>query len=416
MAKCIQRHFQLVFATSCNRFLPMIYPGKTLGVLGGGQLGRMFVLAAHKMGYETIVFDPDPESPGGRVAGHHFRGSFSDHAALTKFSRACDAVTVEFENVDQGVVQHVEGYTKVYPKSDFLKIAQDRLLEKQFVDKLGIPTVSYSTVDEEKDISNGFDVAKHEKILKIRKLGYDGKGQQIVRNVTEAVKAFRSLGSVPCILEEFVELNMEISVIIARNHNCLSAVRFFPHIQNFHRDGVLHKSLVPPTEVSPRIIQETTAHVLRIASAIDYCGVLCVEFFVTGEEPNVRLYVNEVAPRPHNSGHFAIDACSVSQFDLQVRTMCEAPLPQPELRYPFVAMFNIFGDHYDPQHKVLAKLMCHPRGMLHIYAKSKPAPRRKMGHFCLMCTSLEELQHEAGLIEEYLLDYIPASTSRNTQK
>ena len=380
----------------------MIYPGKTLGVLGGGQLGRMFVLAAHKMGYETVVFDPDPESPGGRAAGRHCCESFSNQAALAAFSRECDAVTVEFENIDQGVIRHVEEQTKVYPKSSFLKIAQDRLLEKQFMGQLGIPTVSYTEVNKENDIIQAFYEAKHDKILKTRKFGYDGKGQQVVRNVDEAVKAFRVLGRMPCILEELVALTTEVSVIIARNHNRLRAVQAFPQIENFHRDGILYKSLSPLGKVPPRIAKEATAHALRIAAAADYCGVLCVEFFVTGKEPNMGLYVNEMAPRPHNSGHLTIDACSVSQFDLQVKTMCEVPLPPPEWGYPFAAMFNIFGSHYDSPHKVLTKLMCHPRGFLHIYAKSKPEPRRKMGHFCLMCTSLEELQHEVELVEQYL--------------
>lgn len=355
----------------------MILPGATLGMLGGGQLGRMFTVAARTMGYRVCVLDPDPGSPAGAMADVHLCAPYEDTGALRRMADTCEAVTTEFENIPADSVREIESRAVVHPRASALETTQDRIREKTFMRDLGIPTAPFSAVFEEDALDAAVARLRMPGILKRSALGYDGKGQIPVSDAASARRGFRDEGAVPCVLEERVELSREISVILARSES--GEVHCFAVAENEHRNGILDVTTVPariPAELDQRAREIAT----QIASALAYVGVMAVEFFVTrtGE-----LLVNEIAPRPHNSGHYTLDACVTSQFEQQVRMLCGLLAGEPRLLTP-VVMTNILGDVWSRGTPRWELLLGEPAVKLHLYGKADPRPGRKMGHFCYL--------------------------------
>jgi 5-(carboxyamino)imidazole ribonucleotide synthase len=365
----------------------MILPGKTLGMLGGGQLGRMFVMAAHAMGYHVIVLDPDPDSPAGRIADEHIHASYSDQWALEQLARNCDAVTTEFENIPAETLKKLEKSIPVRPSSTAVEIAQNRISEKTFLADNGFETARFFPIYEKDDLAFAFNQIGNTAILKVASFGYDGKGQAIVNNLEEAKAAFDAMGSVHCILEEKVNLQSEVSVVLASGSD--GSISCYPVGENHHVNGILEYTAVP-SNLSQHILDKALLEASRFAEKLKYCGVLAVEFFYTSDE---RLLINEVAPRPHNSGHYTIDACKTSQFEQQVRMLCGLPAGSVELLSP-VVMFNILGDVWENGEPDWAHLLSNPNVKLHLYGKRKAREGRKMGHFTCLGNSTGELLQE----------------------
>ena len=355
----------------------MILPGATLGVLGGGQLGRMFVLQARTMGYRTVVLDPDPGSPAGQVADLHLRAPYADATALDRLARECDAVTTEFENVPAEALERLAGLCRVRPPVRAVAIAQDRIREKQFLERAGFPTAPFRPVRDEEELRAAVREVALPALLKTSRLGYDGKGQAPVDGPEEAPAAFAALGGVACVLEERLALETELSVVLARGDD--GAVVAFPVGENRHRDGILETTVVP-ARTSARTTEEARDTACRVAAALEYVGVMGVELFVAN---GGRIYVNELAPRPHNSGHYTLDACSTDQFEQQLRALCALPLADARLLSP-VAMVNLLGDLWAGGEPRWAEALRRPGVRLHLYGKAEPRPGRKMGHLnCL---------------------------------
>jgi 5-(carboxyamino)imidazole ribonucleotide synthase len=363
----------------------MILPGATVGVLGGGQLGRMFALRARIMGYRVIVLDPDPHSPAGAVADRQIRTGYDDPAGLSELARSCAAVTTEFENVPAVALDQLGGSALVRPPVHAVAIAQDRVAEKTFFRSHGLATAAFRPVRDLEQLTAALGEIRYPAILKTTRFGYDGKGQALVRSEPEARQAFELFRRVPCILEERVELESEVSVIVARGAEGDQAL--FPVAENRHQGGILDTSMVP-ARVSDQIGQQAQRMASTIAVALQYVGVLGVELFVTrGGE----LLVNEIAPRPHNTGHYSLDACSIDQFELQLRTLCGLPLVQPWLLSP-VAMVNLLGDLWEDGEPRWEAALRRPGVRLHLYGKAEPRPGRKMGHLnCLAADSAKAL-------------------------
>jgi 5-(carboxyamino)imidazole ribonucleotide synthase len=348
-------------------------PGATIGILGGGQLGRMLVLAASRLGLKCHVFSDETESCAFYVADATTRAQYSDKRALEKFAAACDVVTFEFENVPDATAHFLDDHVPVAPNARSLAVAQDRFLEKSFIAELGISTAGFRHVGNEVEASMGYralagTVMGPKAVLKTQRFGYDGKGQRIVRSEAEAVAAFAEFKRVPCILETFIEYAFEASVIGARGRDGSFAAYDPP--RNEHENHILRRSTVP-APLSPEKVKEAVAIASRIAEKLDYVGVLGVELFVTHDR---RLIVNEIAPRVHNSGHWTIEACVTSQFEQHVRAVAGWPLGDPA-RHSDAVMENIIGDEID-QWRALAR----QKGGLHIYGKRIARPGRKMGH------------------------------------
>jgi 5-(carboxyamino)imidazole ribonucleotide synthase len=355
----------------------VILPGATLGVLGGGQLGRMFVLQARTMGYKVIVLDPDPDSPAGQVADTHLRADYSDSRALDQLGAACAAVTTEFENVPAGALERLERSCRVRPPVKAVAVAQDRIAEKTFLERAGFGTAAFRPVRNEQELRDGLREVKLPALLKTSRLGYDGKGQATIQRPEDAAPAFAALGRVDCVLEERLALETELSVVLARGDD--GGIAAFPVGENRHRDGILETTVVP-ARVPRATADEASETAGRVAGALDYVGVLGVELFVAN---GGRIYVNEIAPRPHNSGHYTLDACTADQFEQQLRALCALPLAEPRLLSP-VAMVNLLGDLWQHGPPRWVEVFRRPDTRLHLYGKTEPRPGRKMGHLnCL---------------------------------
>ena len=356
-----------------------ILPGATLGVLGGGQLGRMFCVAARTMGYRVIVLDPDPLCGAGLIADVHIQAGYTDQSALEEMASQCDAITLEFENIPSQSLRFIADKTIVYPVAESLEIAQNRDLEKQFALKAGLQPVPYFAVQQEVDLQQAAADIGFPAILKSNTLGYDGKGQFVVNDLSELRDAFDKAGKVSCVLEKKVNIQREISVIVARNANAEMAI--FPVSENQHRNGILHMSIVP-ARVSDEIARLAIENASILADAMSYIGILAVEFFVSAD--NV-LYFNEMAPRPHNSGHYTKDACVTSQFEQQVRMMCGLLPGDTRLMSP-VVMVNMLGELWPPKWK---DIFVQNNIKLHLYGKTEARPGRKMGHFNVLAEDVE---------------------------
>jgi len=348
-----------------------ILPGATLGVLGGGQLGRMFCVAARTMGYRVVVLDPDPLCGAGMIADVHIKADYDDQAALAEMAGQCDAITLEFENIPSESVRFIDDKTTVFPVAESLEIAQNRDLEKQFALKAGLQPVPYFAIMQQDDLQQAADEVGFPAILKSNTLGYDGKGQFVVNDFSELCAAYDQVGKVDCVLEKKVNIQCEVSAIVARNAD--AELASFPVSENQHRNGVLHMSIVP-ARVENRITQQAIEGASILADAMSYVGILAVEFFVSDEGV---LYFNEMAPRPHNSGHYTKDACVTSQFEQQVRMMCGLKPGDTRLMSP-VVMVNMLGDLWLPD---WAEIFAQNNIKLHLYGKTEAREGRKMGHF-----------------------------------
>ena len=361
----------------------MIGPGAWLGMLGGGQLGRMFAMAAHRLGYRVMALDPDPACPIAATVDRFICAPFHDPAALELIGSSCAAVTIETENIPPDSLRALEGRVVVAPGSRALSIAQDRIREKRFLADAGLPTAPYLVVDSFAALQSAAVDPLLPGILKRSRFGYDGKGQLPIRSRDDLIKAFESLGGVPCVLEKRVSLERELSVILARDSG--GRIAFWPTAENHHVDGVLDRSIAP-ARVADSIGRFAPDQSARIATALDYRGVLCVEFFLTTEG---ALLVNEIAPRPHNSGHYTIDASPTSQFEQQVRVLAGLPLGDTSLRSP-VVMQNLLGDLWATDAPKWEAVLSRRGAHLHLYGKVVPRPGRKMGHFTCVGESLSE--------------------------
>ncbi len=364
---------------SADSSSPQILPGATLGVLGGGQLGRMFCVAARTMGYRVIVLDPDPLCGAGHISDVHIQAEYTDQAALESMAKQCDAITLEFENIPSESVRFIADKTIVYPVAESLEIAQNRDIEKQFAQKAGLRPVPYAAILSEKELQQAADDVGFPAILKSNTLGYDGKGQFVVNDVAELESAFEQVGKVDCVLEKKINIRCEVSAIVARNANAEMAN--FPVSENQHRNGVLHLSIVP-ARVSEEITKLAIENASILADAMSYVGILAVEFFVSEDDV---LYFNEMAPRPHNSGHYTKDACVTSQFEQQVRMMCGLKPGDTRLMSP-VVMVNMLGDLWLPN---WADIFAQNNIKLHLYGKPEARPGRKMGHFNVLAEDVE---------------------------
>ena len=345
-----------------------------LGVLGGGQLGRMFVHAAQSLGYETVVLDPDRHSPAGRISHHFIEAGYRDPDGLRELAARAQAITTEFENVP----------------AECVAIAQDRVREKAHFARCaaraeqapsgpgGVAPAPYAVIETEVDLSAVPD-ALLPGILKTARMGYDGKGQARVATRDELAAAWHDMGGVPCVLEQLLPLALECSVIVARGRD--GQVVSLPVQRNLHRDGILAVTEVYEGNLPPALAQQAQTATESIANELNYVGVLCVEYFVLQDG---RLIVNEMAPRPHNSGHYTVDACDLSQFDLQVRTLAGLPLPPPR-QHSAAIMLNLLGDLWfdaacAPRPLPWADVLALPGAHLHLYGKTEARPGRKMGH------------------------------------
>ncbi|MDO5058418.1 MAG: 5-(carboxyamino)imidazole ribonucleotide synthase [Neisseria sp.] len=355
-----------------------ILPPAMLGILGGGQLGRMFTVAAKTMGYKVTVLDPDPNAPAAEFADRHLCAPFDDEKALAELAQ-CAAVTTEFENVNADAMRRLARDTRVSPSGDCVAIAQNRIQEKAWIRKAGLQTAPYQAVCKAEDISEA-SAAFLPGILKTATLGYDGKGQIRVKTTDELRAAFAEHGGVDCVLEKMVDLRGEISVIVCRLDS--ENVQTFDPAENIHENGILAYSIVP-ARLSADIQQQARDMAVRLADELDYVGVLAVEMFVVGDTH--ELVVNEIAPRPHNSGHHTIDACAADQFQQQVRIMCGLP-PADTRLLSSCCMANILGDVWggDSSEPDWQPLQSNSRAHLHQYGKKAARKGRKMGHFTVL--------------------------------
>ena len=373
----------------------------TLGVMGGGQLGRMFVQAAQEMGYFTAVLDPDPASPAGLVSHFHIQTGYEDEQGLAQLMQRCEAITTEFENVPAPALMTLGAQRPVAPAAQAVAVAQDRIEEKAHFDRCaaagGVGPAPYAAITDAASLAAVPDKLLPG-ILKTARLGYDGKGQARVRNRTELAAAWDQMGSVPCVLEQLLPLRLELSVIVARGAD--GQVVHFPVQRNLHRDGILAVTEVFDGAVAPALAQQAVAATATVAHQLNYVGVLCVEYFLVDDgSAEGRLVVNEMAPRPHNSGHYTLNACDVSQFELQVRAMTGLPLPQPRQHSPAV-MLNLLGDLWfdadgQARHPDWAAVLALPGTHLHLYGKLSARAGRKMGHLNVTADSVEQVQATA---------------------
>jgi len=372
-------------------------PGTWLGLLGGGQLGRMFCHAAQMLGYRVAVLDPASQGPAAQVAEIHIQAGYDDAGGLVQLALLCPAVTTEFENVPADSLRSLA--CAVSPGAQAVAIVQDRITEKAFVAGQGIAVAPYAAINSLADLARAPD-ALFPGILKVARLGYDGKGQARVATRAEAQAAFADNGYVPCVLEALLPLADEISVVLARGRDGQTAV--FPVAQNVHRDGILAITTVGEA-LPPALVEQATDAALAIAAGLDYCGVLCVEFFVLADG---RLLVNEIAPRPHNSGHATIDACATSQFEQQVRALVGLPLGDTRLLAPAV-MLNLLGDLWFDANGNLrepnwAGVLAVPEAKLHLYGKADARRGRKMGHVTCLGATLDEARARAQQVAAVL--------------
>jgi 5-(carboxyamino)imidazole ribonucleotide synthase len=373
----------------------------TLGVMGGGQLGRMFVHAAQQMGFFTAVLDPDANSPAGRVSHHHIQTSYTDPEGLAQLAAVSFAITTEFENVPALALAELAKSRPVAPAASAVGIAQDRAAEKAHFVNCGVPCAPYAIIETPAQLAAVADDLLPG-ILKTARMGYDGKGQVRVTTRAELAAAWEGLRQVPCVLEKMLPLALECSVLVARGADgiCVN----LPVQRNLHRDGILAVTEVYEANLPPALAERAVAAAKSIANGLQYVGVLCVEFFVLDESNPAAaglggLVVNEMAPRPHNSGHYSMDACDLSQFDLQVRTLAGLPLVQPRQHSPAI-MLNLLGDIWPGQGSQdaappWAQVLALPGTHLHLYGKSKASKGRKMGHLNITGASVEQVRATA---------------------
>jgi 5-(carboxyamino)imidazole ribonucleotide synthase len=348
-----------------------------VGILGAGQLGRMIALAAYPLGVRCTVFDPAKESCAGQVC-NQIVGEFDDYQSLYQLVEASDVVTYEFENVPVETAQWIAERVAVFPPPKALEVSQERLMEKEFFQSLGIPTPPFAAIDTRREFDHALREIGLPAVLKTRRFGYDGKGQAVIHTSAEAEAAWDRLGGRPLILEGYIPFDRELSVIAVRGRDGATAV--YPLIENVHRDGILHRSIAPALETAEELTERATEYATRVLSELNYVGVLTIEWFQDG----ARLLANEMAPRVHNSGHWTIEGAFTSQFENHVRAVCGLPLGRTDA-IGFSAMYNFIGAV-----PLSGDVLANPDASLHIYGKNH-RPGRKVGHVTLRASSGEEL-------------------------
>lgn len=356
----------------------IILPPAMLGMLGGGQLGRFFVIAAHEMGYKVTVLDPDKNSPAGKIADVHICAAYDDQAALAQMARTCAAVTTEFENVPSLTLSTLAEKVTVRPSAASVAIAQHRVSEKNFIKAAGLPVAPFATINIAADLPND-NSGLYPAILKVARFGYDGKGQARVKNQQEAQAAFAEFSNKECVLEKMLNLEYEVSVVLARDAQ--GNVATFPTAENRHLNGILDVSIAP-SQKSEAINQEAQKLAIQVAEKLNYVGVLGVEFFVA----EGQLLVNEIAPRPHNSGHYTIDACVTNQFEQQVRVLAGLSLGS-SAQHSKAVMVNLLGDIWPEKENAAPDWRLafnEPDLKMHLYGKEAARPGRKMGHYTVI--------------------------------
>jgi 5-(carboxyamino)imidazole ribonucleotide synthase len=376
-----------------------ILPGSTIGFVGGGQLGRMLALEARRMGYHTVVLDPAQDAPAAQVTDDQIRAPLNDLDGLRRLADRCDVVTLEWENADADGLRALGDAAPIRPGPHVLEVAQHRLREKDTARRLGLPTAEYRPVQSEADLTRALDELGTPAVLKTCRGGYDAKGQRVLRHREEAAAAWAALGGegAELILEGWVPFRMEASVICARSPR--GAMSVFPIGENVHRNGILDFTLAP-ARISPALAHEARQIGEALAEGLDLVGLLAVELFIDGDD---RLYVNEYAPRPHNSGHYTWEACAPSQFEMQLRAVCDLPLPEPKLLSP-ACMANLLGSHIGTGEKLPGsdRALAVPGLALHLYGKRSARPGRKMGHLTVLADSVEVAFGEAARARDLL--------------
>ncbi|MDQ3187518.1 MAG: 5-(carboxyamino)imidazole ribonucleotide synthase [Pseudomonadota bacterium] len=377
----------------------VIPPGSWLGLLGGGQLGRMFCMAAQSLGYKVCVLDPGHDGPAAAVADDHIAADYLDEAALAKLARRCRAATTEFENVPAAALAYLAQHCTVSPGASSVAIAQDRIKEKQFVVACGLVVAPHAVITCHADFDS-IDSSLFPAILKSAQLGYDGKGQQSVDTIAAARTCWTDMGQVPCVLEKRLQLRQEVSVVACRTRD--GAATTFPLAENEHRGGILATSIIP-ARVDPDLAQRARDAALSIAGQMDYVGVLCIEFFVLHDG---ALLVNEIAPRPHNSGHYTIDASVSSQFEQQARVTAGLPLGDTS-QVMAAVMLNLLGDLWFDDAASMrepdwASVLQVPGAKLHLYGKSEARKGRKMGHVTCVAPTPSEAALRADQVARAL--------------
>ncbi len=362
----------------------MILPGATLGLLGGGQLGRMFCMAARSMDYRVTVLDPDPLSPAAEFATGHLNTAYTHPVSLDELANTCAAITTEFENAPSEVLIALAKKTMVRPSGNAVAIAQDRSAEKNFFQRNAFPVGPYAVIHTTADLSRVTKLISFPAVLKTARFGYDGKGQARISSAEHLAKVFAEWDNVTCVVEQFLPLKLEISVVLARTED--GEISIFPVAENQHVNGILDMTIAP-ARISPHMAAEACDIATQVAVALEYVGVMAVEFFVLQDD---TLLINEIAPRPHNSGHFTIDACRTSQFEQQVRVLCGLPLADASQHTPAV-MLNLLGDVWPAGQRSpdWSIVLNDPGAHLHLYGKREARPGRKMGHVTVCAATVE---------------------------
>lgn len=368
-----------------------IEPGGTIGIIGGGQLGRMIALEARRMGYKIAVLDPDPRGPAGQVADTCVQGEWSDVAAARALAAASDVVTVDTEHVPADLLAAIEPVVPVRPGASVLRVVQDRLEQRRFLGALGVPQPRIAAVSDAPTLRAGAEEVGFPCILKARRSGYDGKGQARAAGQDALLEAWTALGCPGATLEPVIDFEMEIAVLLARDLR--GAAQYFPVARNVHRRHVLETTTVP-AKLPEALVAKAEAIAAQIAGGLEHVGVMAVEMFVTRDG---ELLVNEIAPRTHNSGHFTWGACATSQFEQHVRAICGLPLGDPSLLRPAV-MINLLGDLWQGGEPPWASALAHPTARLHLYGKARASPGRKMGHVLVVDEDLTRAEATAHRI------------------
>ncbi|RID82290.1 5-(carboxyamino)imidazole ribonucleotide synthase [Peribacillus asahii] len=364
----------------------VILPGQTIGIIGGGQLGRMMALSAKASGFKIAVLEPAADGPCAQVADIEINGAYDDIASLKKLADVSDVITYEFENISFEALDWLKNHAYLPQGSQLLKITQDRLTEKKAIADAGAMVAPYREIQTISDIHQYIEELGYPSVLKTTRGGYDGKGQLVIREEADIPQAEPLLKSGVCVLEAWIPFTKEISVIVTRN--AFGDCQQFPVAENIHVDNILHKSIVP-ARISEMAEQRAIEQASKLAEAFELVGTLAVEMFLTEDD---NIIVNELAPRPHNSGHYTMEACETSQFEQHVRAVCNWPLGNTELLKP-VVMVNILGEHLDP---LLKEIPTRKDWKVHLYGKAEAKIKRKMGHVNILRPTVEEALHESN--------------------
>ncbi len=369
-----------------NNFNKVIRPGQTIGIIGGGQLGRMMALAAKASGFQIAVLDPTPNCPCGQVADVEITAQYNDLEALKQLADVSDVITFEFENINGEALEWLQQHAYIPQGAEILKVSQNRIIEKQTITQAGVEIAPYVVIQEMKDLYEQIDEIGFPCVLKTATGGYDGKGQLVLKSKQDIVRAQHLIEQCVCVLEAWVPFDKEVSVIVSRNS--FGDTKVFPVAENIHVENILHQSIVP-ARISEEVAQKARKKAMLIADSMQMVGTLAVEMFVTSDG---EIYINELAPRPHNSGHYTMEACETSQFEQHIRAVCNWQLADTTLLKP-VVMVNVLGEHMKP---LLEKIPTLSNWKIHLYGKEEAKVKRKMGHVNILRDDVEEALVEAA--------------------